>query len=83
MGAHLSISDRLIALVRQVTGDGQVTLTGGITHNVGMIKALERRLGRQLNVCADSEYAGALGACLLVRRRLRKLEEQMATAETQ
>jgi predicted CoA-substrate-specific enzyme activase len=80
MGAHLSISDRIIALVRQVAGDGQVTLTGGITRNAGMIEALQRRLGRPLNVSKDSEYAGALGACLLVRRRLRKLEAQTATA---
>ncbi|MFQ5798553.1 MAG: acyl-CoA dehydratase activase, partial [Bacteroidota bacterium] len=30
MGAHLSISDRIVALVRQVGIDGEVTLTGGI-----------------------------------------------------
>jgi predicted CoA-substrate-specific enzyme activase len=80
MGAHLSISDRIIALVRQVAGDGQVTLTGGITRNVGMVEALQRRLGRPLNVSENSEYAGAFGACLLVRRRLRKLEAQTAAA---
>lgn len=76
MGAHLSISDRIVAQLRQVGVDGAVTLTGGITRNVGMVKALEQKIGRPLNVCEDSEYAGAIGACLLVRRRLKKLEEQ-------
>lgn len=76
MGAHLSISDRIVAQLRQVGVDGDVTLTGGITRNVGMVKALEQKIGRSLNVCEDSEYAGAIGACLLVKQRLKKLEEQ-------
>ena len=74
MGAHLSISDRIVAQLRQVGVDGAITLSGGITRNVGMVKALEQKIGRALNVCQDSEYAGAIGACLLVKRRLKKLE---------
>lgn len=76
MGTHLSISDRIVAQLRQVGIDGEITLTGGITRNVGMVKALERKLGKSLNVCEDSEYAGAIGACLLAWRRLKKLLEQ-------
>jgi (R)-2-hydroxyacyl-CoA dehydratese activating ATPase len=76
MGASLSISDRIVALLRQVGIDGEVTLTGGITRNAGMVKALEQKIGKSVNVCDNSEYAGAIGACLLARRRLRKLEEQ-------
>jgi predicted CoA-substrate-specific enzyme activase len=76
MGAHLSISDRIVAQLRQVGIEGAITLTGGITRNAGMVKALEQKIGRPLNVCPDSEYAGAIGACLLVNRRLKKLEEQ-------
>jgi len=41
-----------------------------------MAKALEQKIGKHLNVCGDSEYAGTIGACLLVKRRLKKLEEQ-------
>lgn len=82
MGAHLSISDRIVALVRQVGIDGEITLTGGITRNVGMVKALEQKIGKRLNVCPDSEYAGAIGACLLGRRRLRKLEQQTFASQS-
>lgn len=80
MGAHLSISDRIVAQLRQVGIEGAITLTGGITRNAGMVNALEQKIGRPLNVCPDSEYAGAIGACLLVDRRLKKLEEQKAMA---
>lgn len=76
MGAHLSISDRIVAMLRQVGTDGEVALTGGITRNAGMVRALEQKVGKKLNVCDDSEYAGAIGACLLARRRLTKLEQQ-------
>ncbi len=76
MGAHLSISDRLIALTRQVGLDGEITLTGGITRNVGMVKAIEQKLGKRVNVSRYSEHAGSYGACLLARRRLRRLEER-------
>jgi len=76
MGAQLSISDRIVAMLRQVATDGEITLTGGITKNAGMVKALEQKIGKHLNVCEDSEYAGAIGACLLVQRRLKKLEQR-------
>ncbi|MFI5251313.1 MAG: acyl-CoA dehydratase activase [Bacteroidota bacterium] len=79
MGAQLSISDRIIALLRQVGVDGEIALTGGITRNAGMVKALQQRLGKSMNVHPDSEFAGAMGACLLSNRRLKKLEEQKIT----
>lgn len=80
MGTQLSISDRIVALLRQVGVDGETTLTGGITKNAGMVKALEQKIGKHVNVSPDSEYAGAIGACLLVKRRLKKLEEQKEMA---
>jgi len=73
MGAHQSIADRVIALARQVGVEDEVTLTGGLSANPGMVRALERRLGRHVNVSADSPYAGAIGAALLGQQRLQKL----------
>ena len=75
MGAHLSIAERALALLRQVGVDGEVTLTGGVVLNPGMLKALEQRLGRPVNTSPDSVYAGALGAALLGFVRLRKRGE--------
>ena len=72
MGAHFSIADRVLALLRQVGGDGEVTLTGGLARNPAMVHALELRLGRPLNVSAEAPLAGALGATLLGQQRLAK-----------
>jgi len=71
-GAHQSISERVVALIRQVGVEPEVTLTGGVTQNIGMIKALEEKLQTSVNVNSDSEYAGALGAALLGISRLEK-----------
>lgn len=74
-GAHNSIAERLVALVRQVAPQPEITLTGGVTKNAGMVKALEERLGTRLNVSPQSEFAGALGAALLARQRWLRLQD--------
>jgi predicted CoA-substrate-specific enzyme activase len=63
-GVHQSISSRSTSLLRRVGIEDEVTFTGGVTRNVAMIRALEARLERDLNVSEDSHYMGALGAAL-------------------
>lgn len=82
-GAHNSIAERLVALVRQVGAQPAITLTGGVTRNRGLVRALEERLGVRLNVSQHSEYAGALGAALLARQRWQRLVESGARARLQ
>ena len=79
-GAHLSIAERLVALVRQVGAHPEITLTGGVTKNIGMVRALEERLRTRLNVSPHSEYAGALGAAQLARQRWQRLGAGLTTA---
>jgi predicted CoA-substrate-specific enzyme activase len=64
MGVHQSIAKRSIGLMRRVGIEDQVTFTGGVAKNIGMIYALEDNLGIQLNVSDDSHFMGALGAAL-------------------
>jgi predicted CoA-substrate-specific enzyme activase len=63
-GVHESIASRSAGLLRRVGIEDEVTFTGGVTRNTAMVKALEQRLGRKLNVSDDSHYMGALGAAL-------------------
>jgi predicted CoA-substrate-specific enzyme activase len=63
-GVHLSIASRSIALLRRVGIENEVTFTGGVTKNIGMIKSLEQGLGLKLNVNAEAHFMGALGAAL-------------------
>jgi len=79
-GTHQSIAGRIVALLRQVGVEPEVTLTGGVTKNAGMVRALSERLGVPVSVHPDAEYAGALGAALLALGRLKRLESKPAAA---
>jgi predicted CoA-substrate-specific enzyme activase len=64
LGVHQSIASRSIGLLRRVGIESEVTFTGGVAKNEGMIRTLEKGLGVELNVSEDSHYMGALGAAL-------------------
>ncbi len=64
LGVHQSIASRSVGLLRRVGIEDQVTFTGGVAKNIGMISALEEKIGLKLNVSEDSHYMGALGAAL-------------------
>jgi activator of 2-hydroxyglutaryl-CoA dehydratase len=49
--------------------EDEVTFTGGVSRNVGMVRALEAVLGRPINVSADGHFIGALGAALFALER--------------
>ncbi len=63
-GVHEAIAARTIGLLRRVGMEDEITFTGGVARNVGMVAALERKLDRRLNVGPESQYIGALGAAL-------------------
>lgn len=63
-GVHTSIASRSAGLMRRVGIEDEITFTGGVTRNKGMVKALEERLGKPLNISEDCHFMGALGAAL-------------------
>jgi predicted CoA-substrate-specific enzyme activase len=70
-GVHKAIAARTMALVRRVGVEDEVTFTGGVSRNVGMVRALEAVLGRPLNVSEEGHFMGALGAALFALERAR------------
>ncbi len=71
-GVHSAIAARTISLVRRVGIEPEVTFTGGVSRNSGMVRALEEKLGMKLNVSPDSHFVGALGASLFALERVTK-----------
>jgi (R)-2-hydroxyacyl-CoA dehydratese activating ATPase len=63
-GVHQAIAGRTIGLLRRVGAESEVTFTGGVALNVGMVRALEEKLQMPLNVGPESHFMGALGAAL-------------------
>ena len=68
-GVHKAIATRTMSLVRRVGVEDEVTFTGGVSRNVGMVRGLEAVLGRPINVSDEGHYMGALGAALFALER--------------
>ncbi|MCC6188261.1 MAG: 2-hydroxyglutaryl-CoA dehydratase [Anaerolineales bacterium] len=70
LGVHQSIASRSLGLMRRVGIEPEVTFTGGVAKNIGMITALNALLGFPVNVSDDSHFMGALGAALFAMDRI-------------
>jgi activator of 2-hydroxyglutaryl-CoA dehydratase len=81
LGVHQSIVSRAIGLMRRVGIEPEVTFTGGVTRNVGMVKALDDALGFPANVSPDSHFMGAIGAALFAMDRLLERRDASEPAE--
>jgi predicted CoA-substrate-specific enzyme activase len=68
-GVHKAIATRTMSLIRRVGVENEVTFTGGVSRNIGMVKALEEVLGQPINVSDEGHYMGALGAALFALER--------------
>ncbi|MFQ5838948.1 MAG: acyl-CoA dehydratase activase [Thermoplasmata archaeon] len=69
-GVHHAIAGRTIALIRRIGIEPEVTFTGGVSRNVGMVRALEEKFGMGINVSELSQYMGCLGAALFALERV-------------
>jgi (R)-2-hydroxyacyl-CoA dehydratese activating ATPase len=80
-GVHQSIAARTFGLLRRVGIHNELTFTGGVAKNIGMIKAMEDKLDFKMNVSDDSHYMGALGAALFARDSMLAGEERKTQME--
>lgn len=64
-GIHESAVNRLVEVIGRVGVKEMVVVTGGVSKNRGIIKALERRLGLSVKIPPEPQIVGALGAALV------------------
>jgi len=67
-GLQRSIVNRIYSMVIGIGVQGEVTLTGGVANNQGLVMILEEKLGQPLNVPINPQTVGALGAALIAQR---------------
>ncbi|MDD7363463.1 MAG: acyl-CoA dehydratase activase [Firmicutes bacterium] len=63
-GIHASVATKVAGLARRVGLKEPVAMTGGVSKNPGIVRALEEELGCEIKVSKDSQLAGAFGAAL-------------------
>ncbi len=61
---HLSVVQRLLAMVHRIGAVSEVAFTGGVAKNRAMIKLLEAHLDMPLMVCEHPDVTGAVGAAI-------------------
>lgn len=70
-GIHDSIASRIMSLVYRVGLEKELTITGGVAKNIGVVAYLEKRLGvTTTKLSVDPQLMGALGAALTAKEQL-------------
>jgi benzoyl-CoA reductase subunit D len=85
-GIHMSMCRRLIGLLRGISGEGDVMITGGLAKNTGFVAAMQEiadseKMNVQFKTHEYSVFAGAIGAAIWGAFRhvkLRNLEQHGA-----
>ncbi|MFN3467210.1 MAG: BadF/BadG/BcrA/BcrD ATPase family protein, partial [Candidatus Brocadiales bacterium] len=68
-GLHTAIARKVLSLVQRLDIKEEVTLTGGVMKNVGVVEKLQQELApRKVNLPEEPQIAGAIGAALLARK---------------
>ena len=69
-GVHIAIAKRTLSLARRLNIEPEITMTGGVARNIGMVRALEEVIGRKMQVSSDAQFIGAVGAALFALEKL-------------
>lgn len=64
-GIHESIAGRIGAMLNRMKWIPPVMMTGGVARNIGILKALEAKLGTEILVTDYAQVTGAIGAALI------------------
>jgi len=73
-GIHQSAASRAASLMKRIGVIAPVLMTGGVANNAGVVRALERSLDIRIGTSPYSQIAGALGAAIIARERVRPAE---------
>ncbi len=79
-GIHLSMARRLVGLLRGVSAEGEVMITGGLANDSGFVAAIQEiadseSMKVRFNTHEMSIFAGAIGAAIWAAFRHKKLAE--------
>jgi len=64
-GLNDAIADRTVNMVQRLRIEPDVVFTGGVAMNIGVVRALQKKLNCEIFVPEQPLLSGALGAALL------------------
>ena len=75
-GLHDSLVSRVYSMAERIRIEPEVVFTGGGAKNIGLVKAMERKLGYEVVLPPEPLLTGAIGAALLAKELAQKAIEQ-------
>jgi benzoyl-CoA reductase subunit D len=69
-----AMADRITSMVQRLGINRDVVLVGGVAKDVGFVASLRRKLGTDLLIPENPEFAGALGAALNAAKQIGELQ---------
>lgn len=74
-GIHYSVASKVAGLAKRLGVKEPVALTGGVSKNKGVVKALAEELNIEIMVSEKSQLAGAIGAAIYAFEEYKKIKE--------
>ncbi len=68
-GIHESVASRVMAMAHRIGVKNPVMMTGGVARNIGVVKAIENKIGGHVVVSTKAQVTGAIGAALIAARQ--------------
>ncbi len=68
-GIHESIAARVSSMAGRLRLIDPMMLTGGVAKNIGLVRALEAKIGKTIKVSDNAQVTGAIGAALLAIKK--------------
>ncbi len=74
-GIHYSVASRVAGLAKRIGVENPVAMTGGVSRNKGIVRALTGELNTDIAVSEKSQMAGAIGAAIYAFEEYKKVKE--------
>lgn len=70
-GLHRALANKAAALAKSIGVEADVTMTGGVAKNLGILRSLENAMGVKIIQMEDPQINGAVGAALIALEALK------------
>ncbi|MBT8358227.1 MAG: 2-hydroxyglutaryl-CoA dehydratase [Desulfobacterales bacterium] len=67
-GIHQSISSRVMAMAGRIGITAPIMMTGGVAKNIGVVRAIEKKSGKKIEISQKAQVAGAIGAAIVATK---------------
>ena len=71
-GAVDAIVERIVTIIQRIGAAPELSISGGIAKNTGVVSRVEKRLGMNALITAEPQIIGAVGAALFARDQVAK-----------